>query len=208
MNEKTLKIKVCGMVRPHNIRDIDKINPDYLGFIFYPKSPRNMDKNPEALPETKAKRVGVFVNTDIETIIKKARYFKLSTIQLHGNESPDTCRELKELGYEVFKAFQINDKTQAEEITPYQNKCDVFLYDTKTEQQGGSGKKFNWKKLESLAPIGPFMLSGGIGPEDAEAIKELSYPNLVGVDLNSRFEIEPGVKIAAVLDKFMKQLKS
>jgi phosphoribosylanthranilate isomerase len=208
MTTKNLKIKICGMVRPHNIRDIDKINPDYLGFIFYPKSPRNMDNNAEALPETKAKRVGVFVNSDIENIIKKARYFKLNTIQLHGNETPETCRELKELGYEVFKAFQVNDNTPIHEIIPYQNKCDVFLYDTQTEQHGGSGKKFNWQKLEELASIGSFMLSGGIGPEDAEAIKALNYPNLIGVDLNSRFEIEPGVKIAAALEKFIKQIKS
>jgi len=202
-----LKIKVCGLLEPENIRAVDQLGPDYLGYIFYAQSPRNMDKNPANLPETKARRVGVFVDADFDTLVKKARYFKLQTIQLHGNETPETCIRLKDLGFEVFKAFAIGEASTQSLLIPYKDACDLFLFDAKTEMKGGSGKKFNWNKLNELASIGPFMLSGGIGPDDADAIRELDFLNLIGVDLNSRFEIEPGVKVAATLGKFMDRLR-
>lgn len=187
---------------PQNIKDANSLNPDYLGFIFYPESPRNMDKNPDAIPETKAKRVGVFVNSDVETIIKKSREFKLNTIQLHGEESPYVCSAIQELGYEVIKAFKIDDNTNIRDIEPYKNSCSAFLFDTKTPQHGGSGKKFNWKKLDELAGIGDFFLSGGIGIDDVESIKSLNYNNLIGLDLNSKFEIKPGLKNINLLKEF------
>jgi len=194
------------MCNPLNIKEVDTLDPDYLGIIFYKESPRCMDKNPDAIPETKATKVGVFVNADIESIIKKAREFKLKTIQLHGNESPETCEDLMELGYEVFKAFKINDDTKLSEIEPYKGKCTAFLFDTKTDKPGGSGKKFNWNKLDEIADLFPFFLSGGIGIEDSESIKNLKYENLIGVDLNSRFEIEPGMKDAELLKSFISNI--
>jgi phosphoribosylanthranilate isomerase len=203
-----LKIKVCGLLEPQNIMAVDQLGPDYLGYIFYPPSPRHMDKNPENLPETKARKVGVFVDAAFDAMIKKARYFKLQTIQLHGNETPETCIKLKDLGYEVIKAFAINEASTQSLIAPYKDACDLFLFDAKTEMKGGSGKKFNWNQLNELASIGPFMLSGGIGPNDAPAIKQLNYSNLVGVDINSCFEVEPGLKIPALIEKFIKQLSA
>ncbi|PKP08769.1 MAG: N-(5'-phosphoribosyl)anthranilate isomerase [Bacteroidetes bacterium HGW-Bacteroidetes-4] len=203
-----LKIKVCGLVEPQNIIAVDQLGPDYLGYIFYPQSPRHMDKNPANLPETKARKVGVFVDADFDAMVKKARYFKLQTIQLHGNETPETCIKLKALGFEVFKAFAINEASTQSLIAPYNDACDLFLFDAKTELKGGSGKKFNWNKLNELAAIGPFLLSGGIGPNDAQAIKQLNLTNLMGIDINSRFEVEPGIKVPALIEKFIKQLNS
>ena len=207
MNKK-LKIKICGILQPQNIKGVDALNPDYIGFIFYPPSPRNMDKNPDAIPETQAKKVGVFVDSDIESIIKKATTFKLSTIQLHGSESPDICSTLTNLGYEVFKAFRVDNNTKVQEIEVYAGTCSAFLFDTKTNMHGGSGKKFDWKKLDELAYINSFFISGGIGANDAEAILKLNYKNLIGLDLNSQFEIEPGLKNISMLQKFLKNVKN
>jgi phosphoribosylanthranilate isomerase len=200
---KKLKVKICGMKEPQNIKEISILNPDYLGFIFYDKSPRYMDKNPDAIPETDAKRVGVFVNSDIETIIKKAREFKLNTIQLHGDESPKFCSTITELGYEVFKAFRVDDSMSKKNIQEYKGTCSAFLFDANTVQYGGSGNKFNWDKLDELADVDKFFLSGGINKDDVDEIKKLNYANLVGVDLNSRFEIKPGVKDVNMLKEFL-----
>jgi len=203
---KKLKVKICGMREPHNIKEVSMLNPDYLGFIFYSKSPRYMDKNPDAIPEINAKRVGVFVNADIETIIKKAREFKLSTIQLHGEESPQICSTITELGYEVFKAFKIDDNINTKIIEEYKDTCSAFLFDTNTKQYGGSGKKFDWKKLDELAGVGKFFLSGGINHDDVDSIKKLNYDNLIGIDLNSKFEVEPGVKNVDMLKTFLSKI--
>ncbi len=201
--DSKLKIKVCGLRCPHNIKEIDQLGVDFVGFIFHDESPRNMDKNFGAIPETTAVRVGVFVDKDIDYIIKKARNFRLNIIQLHGNEDPDTCAELRELGYFTAKAIQVDESTTVEEIEPYLGSVDLFLYDTKSPEKGGSGIKFNWQRLEELAPVGPFVLSGGIGPEDAEAIKNMTYENLLGVDINSRFEKEPGIKDIELVKAFV-----
>lgn len=203
-----LKVKICGMRKPQNIEEVNLLNPDYLGFIFYSDSPRNMNNNPDAIPETKAKRVGVFVNSDIETIIKKAREFKLTTIQLHGNESPKVCSLIMELGYEVFKAFKIDDNTTVKEIEPFKDACTAFLFDTNTPLHGGSGVKFNWSKLDEIAQVGKFFLSGGITADDADEILGLNYENLIGVDLNSKFETEPGLKNINLLQGFMDKILS
>ena len=196
------------MREPDNLLEVDALNPEYLGIIFHADSPRNMDKNSNAIPETKAQKVGVFVDADIEIIIKKAREFKLSTIQLHGNESPKTCADLMNLGYKVFKALQINDQTQVQEVEPYKGKCTALLFDTKTEKHGGSGKKFNWNKLDELATIDKFFLSGGINASDVKAILKLNYDNLIGLDLNSNFEIKPGLKDVNMLQTFMNSLQN
>ena len=204
--KKRLQIKICGMCNPLNIKEVDALRPDYLGIIFYKESPRCMDKNPDAIPETNATKVGVFVDKDIEYIIKKAREFKLKVIQLHGNETPETCDDLMELGYDVFKAFKISDETKVTEIYPFVGKCTAFLFDTKSDKPGGSGKKFNWEKLDEMAELFPFFLSGGIGIDDIESIKKLNYENLIGLDLNSRFESEPGMKDTELLQAFISKI--
>lgn len=206
--KSNFKIKVCGMRDPHNIKSVDELNTDYVGFIFYQASPRNMDKNFGAIPETNAKRVGVFVNESIETIIKRARNFRLNTIQLHGEESPEVCAELTELGYEVIKAFRIDDEFNSNSLESYANVCSYFLFDTKGETQGGTGRKFDWNKLKELSPYAEFFLSGGIGPEDAKEIAQMNVHNLVGIDLNSRFEIEPGLKDEQKLKEFITILRN
>lgn len=204
---KKLQIKVCGMLNPHNIVDIDTLNPHYIGMIFYPKSPRNMDKNPDAIPETKAKKVGVFVDASVEEIIKKAREFKFNIVQLHGKETPEFCQALSELGYKVFKAFNVNDNTKKEEIEPYTDACDIFIFDSKTNKPGGSGKKFDWEKLNEIAHIGPFFLSGGINVGDTETILKLNIKNLIGVDINSKFELEPGLKDEILVKNFIESVQ-
>lgn len=193
---------------PHNIKAIDGFDIDYIGFIFHDKSPRNMDKNFGAIPETNAKRVGVFVDQSIEFMIKKTRNFRLSTIQLHGTESPDVCKELTNLGYEVIKAFKIDDDFNASSLEKYAGVCSYFLFDTKDETAGGTGRKFDWNKLKELAPFAEFFLSGGIGSEDANKVKELNIPNLIGIDINSRFEIEPGLKDEKKIKEFITVLRN
>ncbi len=201
-----MKVKVCGLTDPNNIIEVAELKPDYVGFIFYPGSPRYMDKDPGSIPETDAQRVGIFVNECIETIIKTARNFRLSIIQLHGDEDPEMCSDLQELGYKVAKAIKIDDKTIPDEVETYASVVDFFVFDTKGKIVGGTGQKFNWKKLDELAEFGPFLLSGGIGPDDAEIIRKLNYPNLVGVDINSRFEDEPGMKNIELLKRFFDEL--
>lgn len=203
-----LKVKVCGMRNPHNIKAIDELNVDYIGFIFHNASPRNMDKNFGAIPETSAKRVGVFVDQSIELMIKKARNFRLNTIQLHGNENTETCRELVDLGYEVIKAFKIDDEFNTATLEEYAGVCSYFLFDTKGDTAGGTGRKFDWNHLKKLAPYAEFFLSGGIEASDANEIKELNIPNLVGIDLNSRFETEPGEKNENKLKEFLTVLRN
>ncbi len=208
MKTVPLKVKVCGLRNKTNILDVDKLKPDYLGFIFYPPSTRNMDKDFDQVPDTKTTRVGVFVNECIETMIKKTRDYKIKTIQLHGNESPEICAELKSLGYEIFKTIKVDDYTSTAELELYIGTCDAFLFDTRGKLAGGTGIKFNWKKLDELATVGPFIISGGIGFDDINAIKKLDYPNLIGVDVNSKFEISPGLKNIDLLKTFINSVKN
>ncbi|MCK9208743.1 MAG: phosphoribosylanthranilate isomerase [Salinivirgaceae bacterium] len=205
--KNNLQIKICGMREPANIRAIDQLGPDYIGFIFYPFSVRVMNTKPELVPETKAKKVGVFVNEELDTMIQIAEIYNLKSIQLHGKETLETCSALKRLGFEVIKAIPIDGHTQPNEVERYQGVCDLFLFDTKSPLHGGSGKKFNWDKLSELDSLGRFLLSGGIGVEDVDTLKKLSFENLVGIDINSRFELDPGLKNEVLIKNFMDELK-
>lgn len=193
-----------------NIAEVIELQPDYLGFIFYAKSPRYVgeewdtaviDQVPESI-----ERVGVFVNENIGFILSTCNKYGIKTVQLHGRETPRFCIQLQRKGYTVFKAFQIDDNTLAEDIQEYSGTCDFFLFDTKSKGLGGSGQKFNWQKLEELNSAGPFLLSGGIAAEDAAAIKALRFSNLKGIDINSKFETEPALKNVALLTQFLKDL--
>lgn len=193
-----------------NIQDVVALQPDYMGFIFYPKSARYVGeewplKNIQQLPET-VTPVGVFVNENIGHILSLCNKYGIKTVQLHGHETPRFCSQLQRKGYTVFKAFQVDEETKIEEILAYQGKCDLFLYDTKSKGLGGSGLKFDWAKLDELNQAGPFLLSGGISADDADTIKELNYSNLIGVDINSKFEIEPALKNIELLEAFTKPL--
>lgn len=206
-----LKIKICGMRDAANIAEVAALKPDYLGFIFYPKSARYIGGNGDSSMMNSIadsiERVGVFVNETNAHIEAISKTYSLNTIQLHGSETPEQCMELKEKGYTVFKAFQIDDDTLTAEVLAYKGYCDYFLYDTKSKGLGGSGLKFNWNKLEELNDAGAFFLSGGITVDDAATIKELPLSNLYGVDINSKFEIKPALKNVTLLKAFIKDIR-
>ncbi|WP_294083014.1 phosphoribosylanthranilate isomerase [Proteiniphilum sp. UBA5384] len=197
-------IKVCGMREASNILEVEHLGTDWMGFIFYPKSPRYVGETLPYIPEN-VKRVGVFVNEDHERVLALAEKNRLDILQLHGDESPEICQKLREKGFLMVKAFGIaTDKPfPSELIGQYEGCCDYFLFDTKTDLYGGSGKKFGWALLEEYRGETPFLLSGGISPKDVEAVKGFSHPRCVGIDLNSGFEIEPTVKDVQLLQEFI-----
>ena len=207
-----LKIKICGMREAKNLAEVGARQPDYLGFIFYPKSARYVGKDWDTsiinqVPKS-IERVGVFVNEDIDFILSNCNKYSIKTVQLHGKENPRLCTQLQRKGFTVFKAFQVDNDTQLKEIEAYKGKCDYFLYDTKSKGLGGSGQKFNWEKLNELNTAGPFLLSGGITSKDANDIKALDLSNLKGVDINSKFEITPALKNITLLDEFINELRN
>lgn len=191
-------IKICGLKYPDNIESIVKLPIDMIGFIFYQKSPRYVEDvadilKLQGLPKS-IKKVGVFVNQSIEEIISIQEQFKLDYIQLHGNEKAEFCKQLKDLNYSIIKAFQIDDKFNFSTLKTYTNLCDYFLFDTKTSHYGGSGKSFDWSVLQEYTLETPFLLSGGIGMENINEAITLTHPQLLGLDINSKIEIEPALK--------------
>lgn len=202
---KQLLIKVCGMTEAANIRAVEQLGIDLMGFIFYPKSPRCLYEIPEYLP-TRARRVGIFVNESKENVLMYADRFGLEYLQLHGNESPDYCRSLRSQGMRLIKVFSIAQPKDLLATKAYDGLCDYYLFDTKCPQHGGSGNQFDWSLLHRYQDPTPFLLSGGIGPYSAKAIREFHHPLLAGIDLNSRFEIRPGLKDVTRLELFLQQL--
>lgn len=191
-----------------NIRAVDGLPVDMMGFIFYPKSSRYVSERPEYLPQ-KCKRVGVFVDATLEGIRQHIADYSLDIIQLHGHESTDFIRSLRSLcgdSIAIIKAFNIATAADLEATAPYEGLVDYFLFDTKGPSVGGNGEKFDWSVLEAYHGDTPFLLSGGIGPDDAETLNaQLSTLNAhcIGIDLNSRFEIEPGIKDIIKLKTFL-----
>ena len=210
-----MKIKVCGLKYQENIFDIASLGPDYLGFIFYDKSPRYVDHELNIdllnqLPKTICK-VGVFVNSEINYILDQVKNYQLEFIQLHGSESVKYCQELKEHGIKIIKAFQIEKGFDFNKIIPFKKVVDYFLFDTKTNTYGGSGKKFNWDILEAYDNEIPFFLSGGISLEDANTIKNdllLKKLNIKALDINSCFETLPAVKNTTMVSNFIKKINN
>ena len=193
-------VKVCGMRDAENIRGVEALGIDLMGFIFWPKSSRYVSTLPSYLPE-KTKRVGVFVDEKIEVVKKIAQEYALHYIQLHGNETPDYCALLK--GHKLIKAFNIATADDFVKTKPYETLVDYFLFDTKGKSVGGNGTKFDWSVLADYHGTTPFILSGGIGPDDAADIRHFRHPQLAGIDLNSRFEIRPALKDIAKLKAFL-----
>jgi phosphoribosylanthranilate isomerase len=206
-----MKIKICGMKEPGNIREIAGLQPDYMGFIFYPGSKRyagNLSPSEvKHLPDA-IQRVAVFVNAPREEILSTCRAYSIRILQLHGDEPPVFCRSFREEGLRVIKAFRIGKSLDAEGMERYRDSCDMILLDTSAEGYGGTGRKFNWKQLKHFKSPLPFLLSGGIGPGDADRIKEMDLSRLQGVDLNSRFEIKPGLKNKNELAKFIRKMRT
>ncbi len=207
----SLAIKICGMKFPDNIKAVASFNPNFMGFIFYPKSPRFAEPldvdTLNSLPPS-IKKIGVFVNENLENILTIAYKYKLDGMQLHGTELVEMCAELKKVGYIVIKAFPIAEAYNFKVTKAYEGACDYFLFDTKTDTYGGSGVKFNWGILDQYTGDTPFLLSGGIASDDAKALLKINHSKFAGIDLNSKFEISPGLKDTELLAGFLEQLTS
>jgi len=230
-------IKVCGLRDAENIRAISQLDIDMMGFIFWPQSPRYVqmissragiipDYSEERLksckkisPESpaeikKIKRVGVFVDDMPQNIITRVFNYNLDVVQLHGQESRIMIENLRRTidpdirpGIQVIKAISIEKEADFAACQDYEGVVDGFLFDTKCPSVGGSGTQFNWSMLKAYQGQTPFLLSGGIGPDDADAIKAIQHPQFAGIDLNSRFETSPGVKDVEMIQKFISKLR-
>jgi phosphoribosylanthranilate isomerase len=204
-----MKIKICGLKHPDNIKAIVGLAPDYMGFICYSPSPRYaaglQTKTLADLPEIITK-TAVFVNEDAETIAKLTDTYNFDAIQLHGNESAEFCSAFKDK-VTIIKAFGVDQDFDFEQLNEFAVSVDYFLFDTKTDKHGGSGKTFNWAVLDNYKLDIPFFLSGGLSLENLEEVKTIKHPQFYGVDLNSRFEIEPGLKDINKLEKAFELLR-
>ena len=231
-----MRLKVCGMKYPDNIREVAALHPDYLGFIFHEKSARYFQNT---IPEIarSIKKIGVFVNTELQEVIETIKKHKLDAVQLHGTESPEYCLKLKrhyEEKYdevissketdcfalekksrndgelEIIKVFSVKDQFNFDDLNPYELVCDYYLFDTKGKLPGGNGYTFDWNILKNYPSTIPFFLSGGIGINEFEDIKKFTNSKAskycYAVDVNSKFEREPGLKNIELLQEFKSQL--
>ena len=184
------------------------MNIDLMGFIFYNNSPRyfnnalNFDEVRQ-IPKT-IKKVGVFVNASINNLLNTIAHYDLDFVQLHGNENPEYCKELMQY-VKVIKTISVNDKNSILEINNYTNVCTYFLFDTASPSYGGTGHPFNWQLLEETTIDIPFFISGGVSIENITEIKNLNFKNFVGVDVNSKFEINPGLKDLNKIQQLIKE---
>ncbi len=216
-----MKIKVCGLSVEENIGALKQLPIDFFGFIFYESSKRYVGRknNLSTLLLDKTwnstiKKVGVFVDAEIEQVLHCVHDYHLDYVQLHGKESPEYCNELHQIWNfsslrkaKIIKAFAIGDATDFSVVNAYQTHCQLFIFDTKGEMPGGNGVTFDWSLLKHYQGITPFLLSGGIKEDSVEAIRQLQIPQLVGVDINSKFEIEPALKDVNKIASFIHQLK-
>lgn len=224
-------IKVCGMRDAENIRQVAALGIDWMGFIFFPKSPRyvsQLSSNAGIIPDyssligktdndvsaSKVKRVGVFVDDMPQNIVTRVYNYKLDIVQLHGSENTVMIDNLRRTldpdihpNIKIMKALNINTADDVAKYKDYEGHVDYFLFDTKTPLKGGSGEQFDWSVLDAYDGKTPFLLSGGIGPDDAERIREFSHPQCIGIDLNSKFETSPAFKDVEKLRNFIEQVR-
>ena len=215
-----LQIKVCGMREPENIRALNTLDVDMMGLIFYPKSPRYVRSIPvsagivpdraASLLRPRAKLVGVFVNEMPQTVVTHAYNYRLDYIQLHGNETPTYIDNLKRTlipdilpDVKIIKAISIREADDVKRWRQYEGHIDLLLFDTKCKTVGGSGEQFDWSVLSAYDGDIPFLLSGGIGPQDAESIRQFKHPMFAGIDVNSKFEDAPAHKDIYKLQNFI-----
>jgi len=199
-------VKVCGMRDAENIREVEALGVDWMGFVFHRTSPRFVGELPDYLPQ-RAKRVGVFVDETEEQIMETVQLFHLDMVQLHGHETPDFCSRIRSKGLKVIKAISMQNTFPSEEVSFYERACDYFLFDTKTPLPGGSGQKFDWSALSAYRGTTPFLLSGGISPDDADRVEAFIHERCIGIDLNSRFETSPANKDIHLLQSFIEKIK-
>jgi phosphoribosylanthranilate isomerase len=215
-----MHVKVCGLREPENILAVAQLPVDWLGFIFYAKSPRAVKPKLAAwLQEQEValsgqKRIGVFVNAEIDEVLNAVHDFELDLVQLHGDESPEYCQLIRNLmettsmrKAQLMKAFQVGEGFDFDQVYPYAAHCAYVLFDTKGKNYGGNGEQFDWELLQQYQGVTPFLLSGGIGPEDAETVRAFRHPQLYGIDLNSKFENAPGIKDTGLLKHFLESVK-
>jgi phosphoribosylanthranilate isomerase len=204
------------MRNPENIRQLATLDINWIGFIFYKKSlryfdlpipPQEKNNSPLTINHSPLKRVGVFVNASVEEMMEKAGQYKLDYLQLHGNEPADVCHTLHKRGYALIKAFPIETKEDLSKTLVYEDRVDYFLFDTKCNEYGGSGKLFDWSVLSAYKGNTPFLLSGGINPGCIREILQFQHPFFAGIDLNSGFEITPGLKDIGKLHDFIKEIR-
>jgi len=205
-----MKIKVCGITRLEQLLQLEKMGVDYAGMIFFKGSKRYMGERLNevqvAVRNTEIKKVGVFVNTELELIEQAIKDYGLYAVQLHGTETDEFCLELMDK-VKVIKVFHIGSEASADDLVePFQAACHYFLFDTDTTSFGGSGKQFNWELIKNAAIGKPFFLSGGIGPGDVEKVKAFRHPYLHAIDVNSQFEAEPGLKDIEKVKQFINDL--
>lgn len=204
MSRSELIIKVCGMREEQNISDLEKLDIDWMGMIFWSGSKRFVSRPPSRLPQ-RVKKVGVFVDASLDDIRQHVSDYQLDIIQLHGHETPAFLEALKPLT--LIKAFNIADASDLEKTKAYEGIADYFLFDTKGKIVGGNGEKFDWTVLTAYEGSTPFLLSGGIGSDDAQKVKQFHHPKCIGIDLNSRFESAPGLKDIGQLQTFIKHIR-
>lgn len=204
-----LKLKVCGMRDSGNIRQLLKLQPDYMGFIFYEKSKRFAPElDAELLNDfpSETKKVGVFVNASLEEVKGKVDRYGLDLVQLHGDESVEYVGDLFAAGIRVIKVFSVGDSFDFEQLKPYKGLVDFFLFDTKGKERGGNGVTFDWELLKAYDQSVPFFLSGGIDNENISALESLKGMNVHAIDVNSKYEIAPGLKDIEELKKLKKAI--
>jgi len=205
-----LKLKICGMRDERNIRDVAALSPDFMGFIFYPASPRYVGDTffiPNDFPSS-IKRTGVFVNESVESVLDKVKKYPLDFVQLHGSETPEQCRLVKEQGVQVIKVFSVNDEFDFVITKLYEKTVDYFLFDTKGKFYGGNAQPFNWQILKKYNQKLPFFLSGGLSPDTMEGILALQEMNLFALDVNSGAEVSPGVKDIRLIEAVKQKMIS
>ncbi|MFD2915715.1 phosphoribosylanthranilate isomerase [Psychroserpens luteus] len=215
-----MKLKICGMKYKDNTTEVAQLQPDYLGFIFYENSSRFFDGNIPELPKS-IKKTGVFVNASLEFIIEKIKTHNLQAVQLHGSESPEFCDTLRHAELvsvshheklEIIKVFSIKDNFDFSVLEAYEAVCDYFLFDTKGKLPGGNGYTFNWDVLKDYPSTKPFFLSGGIGLNEIDQVllflqkQESRYCH--AIDVNSKFEIEAGLKDTDKIKRFKKLIQA
>ena len=205
-----MKLKICGMKYPNNILEVGSLLPDYMGFIFWDKSARYFDGTLPTLPKT-IKKTGVFVNASRDEILSKVTNHDLQAVQLHGHESVAFCQDLKNTlanTIEIIKVFSVDEAFDFNQLEPFETVCDYFLFDNKGKLPGGNGTTFDWKVLEQYPSQKPFFLSGGIGLDEIDLVKQILKTDLpiYAIDVNSKFEIEAGLKNKEKLDRFKQKI--
>jgi len=210
-NNARIKLKVCGMKFENNIAEVGDLAPDYMGFIFYEKSPRNFTGKLPFLPPS-IQKVGVFVAAPITEVVQTVLAYDLQVVQLHGEEDPQYCQALRNALKKVsnktaiFKVFSIKDQFDFSRLIPFEQQCDYFLFDTKGPLPGGNGYEFDWTILQDYPSSKPFLLSGGIGRASQEKLEAFFNSSAAtfchAIDVNSQFETTPGCKTVAQLKKF------